>query len=100
MPVGILNETHEPATFYGVERNDVENIIIPSTWWEAGGALNGYYSNGISWDLALTSGLAIPTTGDNAFRIRSGRQKVSEAIANDFAYTGRLKYTGVRGLEL
>jgi hypothetical protein len=100
MPVGILNETHEPTTFYGVERNDVENIIVPSTWWEAGGALNGYYENGISWDLALTSGLAIPTTGDNAFRVRSGRQKVSEAIANDFAYTGRLKYTGIQGLEL
>ena len=100
MPVGILNETHEPTTFYGVERNDVESIIIPSTWGEAGGALNGYYDNGISWDLALTSGLAIPTKGSNAFRIRSGRQKVAEAIANDFAYTGRLKYTGVPGLEL
>ena len=100
MPVGIMNETHEPGTFYGVERNDVENIIVPSTWWEAGGGLNGYHANGISWDLALTSGLAIPTTGDNAFRIRSGRQKVSEAIANDFAYTGRLKYTGIQGLEL
>ncbi len=100
MPVGILNETHEPATFYGVERNDVENIIVPTTWWEAGAALNGYYDNGISWDLALTSGLAIPTTGDNAFVVRSGRQKVSEAIANDFAYTGRLKYTGIQGLEL
>ncbi len=100
MPVGILNETHEPATFYGVERNDVETIIVPSTWWEAGGGLNGYFDNGISWDLALTSGLAIPTTGDNAFRVRSGRQKVSEAIANDFAYTGRLKYTGIQGLEL
>lgn len=100
MPVGILNETHEPNTFYGVERNDVENIIIPTTWWEAGGALNGYYDNGISWDLALTSGLSIPTTGSNAFRVRSGRQKVSEAVANDFAYTGRLKYTGIPGLEL
>ena len=100
MPVGILNETHEPTTFYGVERNDVESIIVPSTWWEAGAALNGYFDNGISWDLALTSGLAIPTTGDDAFRVRSGRQKVSEAIANDFAYTGRLKYTGIQGLEL
>jgi hypothetical protein len=100
MPVGILNETHEPNTFYGVERNDVESIIVPTTWWEAGAALNGYYDNGISWDLALTSGLAIPTTGDNAFVVRSGRQKVSEAIANDFAYTGRLKYTGIQGLEL
>lgn len=35
LPIGILNETHEPTTFYGVERNDVESIIIPSTWWES-----------------------------------------------------------------
>ena len=32
IPVGILNETHEPPTFYGVERNDVEKNIIPTTW--------------------------------------------------------------------
>ena len=100
MPVGILNETHEPGTFYGVERNDVENIIIPSTWWEGGAALNGYFANGISWDLAISSGLEMPTTGSNAFRVRSGRQKVSEATANDLSYTGRLKYTGIPGLEL
>ena len=36
VPVGILNETHEPDTFYGVERNAVEKDIIPSTWWEGG----------------------------------------------------------------
>jgi hypothetical protein len=100
MPVGILNETHEPTTFYGVERNDVENIIVPSTWWEGGAALNGFFENGISWDLAISSGLKIPTTGKNAFRVRSGRQKVSEATANDLSYTGRLKYTGIPGLEL
>ena len=100
MPVGILNETHEPGTFYGVERNDVENIIIPTTWWEGGAALNGHFDNGISWDLAITSGLEMDTTGKNAFRVRSGRQKVSEATANDLSYTGRLKYTGIQGLEL
>ncbi|MCK5478519.1 MAG: hypothetical protein KAI44_06355 [Methylococcales bacterium] len=31
MPVGIINETHEPNTFYGVERNEVEKNIIPTT---------------------------------------------------------------------
>jgi hypothetical protein len=100
LPVGIINETHEPTTFYGVERNDVESILIPSTWWEAGAGLNGRFANGLSWDLALHSGLAMPTTGSNAFRVRSGRQKVAEAIASDPAYTMRLKYTGVQGLEL
>ena len=100
LPVGILNETHEPTTFYGVERNDVESIILPSTWWEGGAGLTGRLDSGFSWDLAMHSGLAMPTEGGSAFRVRSGRQKVAEAIASDPAYTARLKYTGMRGLEL
>ena len=100
LPVGILNETHEPATFYGVERNDVESIIIPSTWWEGGAGLSGHYANGISWDLAVHSGLEIPTSSGSSWRVRSGRQKISNANAEDLAYTGRVKYTGIPGLEL
>ena len=96
IPVGILNETHEPNTFYGVERNQVESIIIPTTWWEAGAGLTGQYSNGLSWDFAMTSGLEI----DDDYVIRGGRNKVSEASANDPAYTARIKYTGITGLEL
>ena len=99
-PVGILNETHEPPTFYGVERNDVENIILPSTWWENGVAVSGQYSSGLSWDFAVTSGLKVPTQGSSAFRIRSGRQKTSNASAEDLAYTARLAYSGLPGLQL
>ena len=95
IPVGILNETHEPTTFYGVERNPVERNIIPTTWWEGGAALTGRFGgSGLSYDLAITSGL------DGGTSVRGGRQKVSEATANDLAYTGRLKYTGLPGLEL
>ena len=95
MPVGILNETHEPTTFYGVERNPIERNIIPTTWWEGGAALTGRFGgSGLSYDLAFHSGL------DGGTNIRGGRQKVSEATANDWAYTGRLKFTGVPGLEL
>jgi hypothetical protein len=100
LPIGIINETHEPPTFYGVERNDVENIIIPSTWWEAGVASGGRYGNGISWYFALHSGLEMPTRGGSAYRVRSGRQKVANASAENLAYTARLKYTGLPGLEL
>ena len=99
LPIGILNETHEPDTFYGVERNDVENIIVPSTWWEAGAGLNGRFGNDWQWDLALTSGLQINTQGSNAFRVRSGRQKVAKALASDLALTARLVYAGVPGLK-
>ena len=100
VPAGLMNETHEPPTFYGVERNGVENVIIPATWWEGGLGLNGRYANGLSWDFAVHSGLAMPTTGGSAFRVRSGRQKVSNAAADHLAYTARGRFTGVRGLEL
>ena len=100
VPVGILNETHEPPTFYGVERNDVENVILPATWWENGAAVSGQHENGFSWDLAVHSGLELPTVGGSAFRIRSARQKSSNASAEDIAYTARVGYAGIPGLQL
>ena len=57
VPVGILNETHEPETFYGIERNPVEKNIIPSTWWEGGLAFSGRFGEGFSYDATVTSGL-------------------------------------------
>ena len=100
IPVGIINETHEPPAFYGVERNPVEKNILPATWWEGGIALNVKAAPGLSFDGAITSGLAVETTGNKAYNIRSGRQKVSKAKADDLAYTARVKYTAVPGLEL
>jgi len=100
IPVGILNETHEPPTFYGVERNLVESNIIPTTWWEGGVGGSGDIGSGFSYDVALHSGLMTPTTGSNAFKIRNGRQKVSEAKATDPAVTARIKWTGMPGVEL
>lgn len=100
VPVGILNPTHEPPTFYGVERNPVEKNIIPTTWWEAGADFHGELGKGFSYNLAGTSGLDVDTSGSKAFLIRNGRQKVSEAKANDGAITGRVKWTGIPGVEL
>jgi len=100
IPVGIINPTHEPPTFYGVERNPVETVVIPSTWWEAGIGLNGEVYPGWNYDVVLHSGLEVPTSGGSAFRIRDGRNKVSEASAEDGALTARLRYTGYPGLEL
>jgi phosphate-selective porin len=96
VPVGIINETHEPPTFYGVERNGVEKNIIPATWWEAGVAGNFKLAPGLAVDAAITSGLNV----GNDYKIRGGRQKVSNASAENLAYTGRIKYTAIPGLEL
>jgi hypothetical protein len=98
VPVGILNETHEPATFYGVERNSVEKNIIPTTWWEGGLAFNGSLGEALGYDLALHSGLF--TSAGDKYAVRAGRQKAAKASFDAQAYTGRLRWRGVPGLEL
>ncbi len=98
LPVGILNETHEPNTFYGTERNPVESNIVPTTWWAAGAALSGEIAPGWSYDAAVHEGLN--TSASSNYAVRSGRQKSAKAAANDLAATARLKWTGVPGLEL
>ena len=98
LPVGILNETHEPPAFYGVERNPVEAAIIPSTWWAGGMGLSGNLGAGFGYDLAVHEGLN--TNAGASYAVRSGRQKTSEARATDLATTARLSWTGIPGLTL
>ena len=98
VPVGILNETHEPTTFYGVERNPVEKNIIPTTWWEGGLSFNGGFADAMRYDAAVHSGLY--TDAGDKYAIRAGRQKVAKAKFDSQAYTGRLRWLGVPGLEL
>ncbi len=96
LPIGIINETHEPPTFYGVERNPIERNIIPTTWWEGGGQMIFRLPAGLSANVAYSSGLGVGSD----FSIRNGRGQVAEALANDPAYTARLKWTGVPGIEV
>ena len=98
MPVGIISETHEPPTFYGVERNPVETNIIPTTWREGGAALTARLGNGFTVDGAVTSGLA--TTAGNSYKVRDGRTYLANAKAKDPAYTARVKWAGMPGVEL
>lgn len=97
VPAGILNETHEPNTFYGVERNNVEKNIIPSTWWEAGIGASGELGDSISYQALVSSGLKLEP-GD--YKIRDGRQKASEADASELAYTFSINYRGLPGLTV
>lgn len=94
LPVGYFNETHEPETFYGVERPIVEQNVIPGVWWEGGIMGQGELAPGIKYDVAVTTGLNT-VNGD----IRAGRQKAAKANAEDHAYTVRLRYTGIAGLD-
>lgn len=111
MPIGIINEDHEPTTFYGVDRPIVETTIIPSTWWGAGAMFTQKFDSGVSYDLFLSEGLKTKDPSIDAnndpYDIKGGKQKTTSpageggaADAYDLAMTGRIKYTGTRGLEI
>src|SRR5437660_2789266 len=57
IPLGFLNESHEPTAYYGVFRNFVETAIIPTTWREGGVALYGDTDAGIN---GVTTGFDLP----------------------------------------
>ena len=57
IPAGFINRNHEPTNYYGVHRNFVETLIIPSTWREGGLSLYGDTDFGLNWNVGLTTGL-------------------------------------------
>ena len=58
------------------------------------------FDPGFEVNLLAHSGLKIDTTIPATAQVRSGRQKVSEADASYFAYTGSASYNGIPGLTL
>jgi len=101
MPLGFLNETHEPPTFYGVERNHIETRIIPTTWWEAGVSLYGEIAPGWKYQTGLTSNLAAANFSSFSSKgVRDGRRNVANAPAENIAFHGRLDYSGLPGVTI
>jgi len=97
MPVGIVNERHEPPVFYGVERPFVDTVIIPTTWFEVGAGVHGEIGRGWRYRLYVTSPLdAARFSAEEG--LRDGRQKGSETNIGRAAATGRVEYVGLRGL--
>ncbi|MEO5862041.1 MAG: porin, partial [Burkholderiales bacterium] len=100
VPLGILNETHEPPTFFGVERNEVESRIIPSTWREAGIGVHGEIVQGLRYEAGILSGMDAGKFERPDRAVRSMRTELSEAAAHDFAFYGALNYRGIPGLAV
>ena len=95
MPVGFLNELHEPTVFLGANRPDVEQRILPTTWAEGGFGLFGA-AGPFTYRSYIVNGLNAAGFTDDG--LRGGRQGGSEAKAEDLAWVGRLDYTGLPGL--
>ena len=90
MPMGFINEIHEPTTFHGNYRPDTERYIIPTTWREMGAGLFGEIVPSLQYRMYAVNGLN--AKGYSSAGIRDGRQGGSLSVAEDFAFTGRLDY--------
>jgi len=99
MPIGIINERHEPPVYYGVERPFNDTVIIPTTWFEAGAGVHGELGRGWRYRAFIVAPL---DAGEFSAEegLREGRQKGSEANVGRPAVTGRVEYVAVRGLTL
>ncbi|MGD2115485.1 MAG: hypothetical protein PVG07_10555 [Acidobacteriota bacterium] len=97
VPMGFVNELHEPTVFLGARRPDVESRIIPTTWRENGFGLFGEVGP-VSYRTYIVNGLEGAEFSGGG--LRGGRQKGSKAIAEDFAWVGRIDYEPVPGLLL
>jgi hypothetical protein len=101
VPIGLINEYHEPPVFYGMERNNVETKIIPSTWREIGFGIAGSTIGGLDY-------FAGTTTTPDASKFKSDsastgfkKMRVSgkQVTANDMGYYAGFNYTGTPGLK-
>jgi len=93
MPVGPLNEFHEPPLYYSVERPYVERYVIPTTWRDIGVGLVGTLpgGSGLGYRVYLLNGLV--ASGFSAEEgIREGRQEGHEASFANPSLTGRLEW--------
>ncbi len=105
MPVGLLNENHEPTAYYGVFRNFVETAIIPTTWREIGVGLTWRTDNGLTLDAGLTTGFDLskfdPNSADaRASPLGSIHQEGQLAHARSLAGYAGINWRGVPGLHL
>lgn len=92
MPFGLLNEAHEPPVFYGVERNEVETRIIPSTWREGGVSVTANAAENFEWSTGLVTGFDIAKFDNAGEPLGSIHQELAEAKARDLSLFATLNY--------
>jgi hypothetical protein len=116
IPAGLLNENHEPTNFYGVQRNFVETLIIPSTWREGGLSFYGTTDSGFDWNVGLTTGMdlskwnfapeaplytsAQQLINNDVAPFQATHQELALANAKRLSQYVSLNYRGVPGLTV
>jgi hypothetical protein len=97
MPMGFLNEVHEPPFYFGNFRPEVEQRIIPSTWRELGVGLHGTILPGLTYRTYAVNSLN--AKGFSKTNIRGARQSGNRALFEDLGWTARVDYTPLPGVQ-
>lgn len=105
IPMGIINEYHEPPTFNGVERPLIDKYIAPTTWREIGIGLTGSIPEAsMRYQFYVVNGFKSYQDGDAFLNgkngLRKGRQKGAESFFNFPNLSARIEYYGLLGLNL
>ena len=106
MPFGLINQNHEPTAYYGVFRNQVERVIIPSTWREVGVGVAGTTESALTWDVGLTTGVNLgkwdPTATEGRDRgpLQATHGEGQFAAAHDLSAYAALNWRGLPGLQV
>lgn len=105
VPVGRINTTHEPTTFYSTERPELYREIIPSTWMEPSIGAFGKITDTLDYRVMLSTGLEDFSSSASGAGItavsgmRNARPRLRAADESKLGYTGRLHYNGIKGLD-
>jgi hypothetical protein len=57
VPFGFINLFHEPTQFYSVDRPELYNGLIPSTWFEGSTSVYGKIVNNLNYQFQINTGL-------------------------------------------
>jgi len=116
IPIGYINEHHEPTAFYSVKRPELYNGLIPSTWKAPATSIYGRIADGLYYTLQASSSLEdfagdfdartdantvppFPTayaagiTGTEALGLARPVTGDFRQLSNDIAVTGQLSYS-------
>jgi len=110
VPMGIINEFHEPTTFNGNERPSLDNVIVPTTWREIGFGINGRFSSiDLGYQAYIFNGFKSSFLDENgeiqgllkgSNGLRSGRQKGIQSTISSPTFAAKFDYYGILGLRL
>jgi hypothetical protein len=98
VPMGFLNEMHEPPFYYGTHRPEPESRIIPTTWRENGFGIFGSLTERLHYRAYVVNGFR--GSDFDSSGLRGGRQKGSKASANDMAVVVRADFDVIDGLRI